>query len=615
MLAAQGLRRVVRGASLTLALVSVLWAVCLVIFGGFAITVFTLTVRSHDPWRPLIVGALSFAVFVRLGGFSVLLAIPAVWRTGRPHQMLAGALVVSVVIVGVAYGSTSAGVSDQYGYLTDAQLWWEGRRAIPQPWVRDVPWPDAGWTFSPLAFAPARGDPSAIVPITSPGLPLLMVLARFGGGACGPFWVVPLAGALLVLSTFLLGQRLGSRDLGLLAAFLVATSLPFLQYLTVPMSDVPVAGALALACWCLLGHTIRSAVLASLALSAVILIRPNLLPLAIVCGAWLGARIIQVESDRTRQTSRVVIAFAGIAAASLCTAVIYWLTYGSPLESGYGSLPALFSTRNIVPNMWNYGRWFTVAQTPVAWLGLMALFVPVRWLWPHVTSREAVPWLAVLVVAMSIEYLAYAIADHPSLLRYFLPGYPFIMLGLSAVVLGLTRLHTLWGPLLGTVVVAVLCAQGFRVAQREHVFQQAMVQAKHADVAEHVRRATPDNSVVLAMQHSGSLRYYAGRVTMRWDLLSPEWLDRAVAWMAERGVPTYALLDDFEQAEMVQRFAGQELTATLMGPPVFRFGSKLFYDLSRSNDAALETVIIPVMDLPPRCLSPVSPPQLTWRKQ
>ena len=54
-----------------------------------------------------------------------------------------------------------------------------------------------------------------------------------------------------------------------------------------------------------------------------------------------------------------------------------------------------------------------------------------------------------------------------------------------------------------------------------------------------LRRIPPD-AVILAMQHSGSLRYYTGRLILRWDALDPAWLDRAVAFLRDRGIATYA---------------------------------------------------------------------------
>src|SRR5262245_12984955 len=203
--------RAVRGATLALAAATGLWALALTVFDGFTITLFALRLRSHDPFRPLIISAIAFVIYLRLGGReapwlrslvqasrSAIGALARQWRAGRLQDAAAVVLAVSVVTVGIAFASTSAGVSDQYGYLTDVSLWMEGRRSISQPWVADVPWPNASWSFSPLAFAPARNDPSAIVPITSPGYPLLMAGARMIGGACGPFWIVPIGGGLLL---------------------------------------------------------------------------------------------------------------------------------------------------------------------------------------------------------------------------------------------------------------------------------------------------------------------------------------------------------------------------------------------------------------------------------
>ncbi len=50
---------------------------------------------------------------------------------------------------------------------------------------------------------------------------------------------------------------------------------------------------------------------------------------------------------------------------------------------------------------------------------------------------------------------------------------------------------------------------------------------RFAVVGEFVRDELPPNAILLSMQHSGSVRYYSGRLTLRWDLLPPEWLERS----------------------------------------------------------------------------------------
>ena len=96
------------------------------------------------------------------------------------------------------------------------------------------------------------------------------------------FLVTPLSGALLVWITFAIGRRLVSDAVGLAAAWLVATSPAVLAMLVSPMSDVPAAAFWAVAMYFTLGSSSRSALMAGLAASAAILIRPNLAPLAAI---------------------------------------------------------------------------------------------------------------------------------------------------------------------------------------------------------------------------------------------------------------------------------------------------------------------------------------------
>ncbi len=109
-----------------------------------------------------------------------------------------------------------------------------------------------------------------------------MAAAKTIAGHCAMFLVTPLSGALLVWITFAIGRRLVSDAVGLAAAWLVATSPAVLAMLVSPMSDVPAAAFWAAAMYFTLGSSSRSALMAGLAASAAILIRPNLAPLAAI---------------------------------------------------------------------------------------------------------------------------------------------------------------------------------------------------------------------------------------------------------------------------------------------------------------------------------------------
>jgi hypothetical protein len=66
---------------------------------------------------------------------------------------------------------------------------------------------------------------------------------------------------------------------------------------------------------------------------------------------------------------------------------------------------------------------------------------------------------------------------------------------------------------------------------------------------------TPEGAVVLAHQHSGSIRHYAGRDTLRWDLTLPGDLVTVADALAARGLAVYAALEGTEESAFRARFA------------------------------------------------------------
>jgi len=121
-----------------------------------------------------------------------------------------------------------------------------------------------------------------------------------------------------------------------------------------------------------------------------------------------------------------------------------------------------------------------------------------------------------------------------------------------------------------------------------------------------VARATPVNSVVMTMQHSGSIRYYGGRLTMRYDQLDESWLDRAVEWFSNEGVRTYAFVEDWEVPEFRKHFPAQRLGRLDMKPIVtYRNESAVMYlyDLNRPRDETEVETVVETFD-GPLCLKP-----------
>ena len=189
---------------------------------------------------------------------------PVIVRNVRRLTVLVAILLaLCPAIAGIARNSWTAGGADQYAYVSQADLWLQRDLTVPVPLAATAPWPEAVWTFMPHGFRPAVAGP-ALVPVTAPGLPLLMAAAKTIAGHCAMFLVTPLTGALLVWMTFVIGRRIDSAGLGLAAAWLVATSPAVLAMLVSPMSDVPAAAFWAIAIYFTLGRTPRSALFAGL---------------------------------------------------------------------------------------------------------------------------------------------------------------------------------------------------------------------------------------------------------------------------------------------------------------------------------------------------------------
>ena len=204
----------------------------------------------------------------------------------RLSTPLAILLALCPAIAGIARNSWTAGGADQYAYVSQADLWLQRDLTVRRAARGDCAVARGVLTFTPHGFRPAVSGP-ALVPVTAPGLPLLMAGAKAIAGHCAMFLVTPLGGALLVWMTFAIGRRLDRPDaLGLAAAWLVATSPAMLAMLVSPMSDVPAAALWATAIYFTLGRSSQSALVAGLAASAAILIRPNLAPLAVVLVVW-----------------------------------------------------------------------------------------------------------------------------------------------------------------------------------------------------------------------------------------------------------------------------------------------------------------------------------------
>ena len=584
------IRAVLLGAACTAAA----WSAALAMFGGFKAQVFGIAIRSNNPNRVLAIACLAFAGYVIAGGRLPRQTIRRLGAGGSSafHSLvkrpgiIAAAISLALAIAAAAGSTRIAGGADAYGYVSQADLWLSGHLVIEQPWVARVPWPHAEWSFSPLGYRPAEPPGQwAIVPTYSPGLPLLLAGAKLLGGQCALFAVVPVLSGLGVLVTYGIGKRLVSPWGGVIAAWFVAASPIVIGIALEPLTDVPVMTAWAISIYVPLARIggRLNPLIAGLAAGIAILIRPNLVPLIIPLGMWY---LIRRQTDgESRILSTALFALGGLPAI-LLIAFLNNRLYGSPLSSGYGTLADLYAWSHIGPNLRRYVAWFMFAETPIALAGVAALLVPSKRLWNATIDLRIVPILAGFVVLLWGQYLAYEVYDSWGFLRFLLPSWPVVMTGLAAVLLAAsrTRLGRLPRAPRRTALALLVVLLGvwtFSTAVREGVFGQRQAAADEAPLGQLVRKHTVDNSVVLVWERSGTIRYYSGRTTLRYDFLEREWLDRAVGWLRERGVHVYAVLDPNHRDQCLRRFEGQATLAALEHP-VFLYepARTALYDLT-----------------------------------
>jgi len=253
---------------------------------------------------------------------------------------------------------------------------------LREPLGLQVPWPAADLTFAPAGFIPSSAEAGASAPICPPGLALAMAPFALPGtfgvfGSLGdrlPFLVVPLFGGWAVWLTWVIGRRVGGSPVGLSGAALLACSPIFLYQIVQPMSDI-LAAALWLAAIVALMHwTEAGSMRGGLAAGIALLVRPNLLPLAITLGVFGTVAAFRLNGPRRALAAAGGFA-VGLVPGVVAILALQWMAHGSPLRTGYGDPDVLFSIDHVIPDLRRYVQWLYEAHGPVLGLALIAPLV------------------------------------------------------------------------------------------------------------------------------------------------------------------------------------------------------------------------------------------------
>jgi hypothetical protein len=406
------------------------------------------------------------------------------------------------------------------------------------------------------------------VPGYAPGFPLTLAAFEKLFGARAVFWVVPLLGSLAVWATYLLGVLLEGRRTGLIAALLLATSPIFLLQLFSAMSDVPTTAWWTL-CLVLIAADRGAGVLgAGLLAGVAVLTRPNLAHIALAPMVLIVWQCVDRRRGWRHAVGQLVLFSAAPFVAVIVVALLQYRWYGSPLITGYGPAKSLFELRHLGPNISRYFSWLSETQTPLVLVaGAVPFFVASV---SRTSFRRPLAYaLAVFVACVCLAYVFVEPFEDWSFLRFLLPAFPCLLVLAAA---GLVRVCGAFpsetGRLLLLGLLAFLCLHGTRHARSHAVFDMREDTRQYEAIASFVGERLPAHDAVFALQHSGSVRYYSGRLTVRYDLIPPAELDHVIGDLVRAGYQPFFAVEDWEVGRIRRRFGQYSKVAALDWPPL-----------------------------------------------
>ena len=538
--------------------------------GGIDIQLGQLSIRAHDWQRPAI--ALVFALGVR-AAFTTKKGVGRVFRRklakNPPDPFFGGAtftetvayaairgllaLVAAAVLAYSQFHVRVAGGLDSYGYVSAAEMIASGHLSEPQPLASLLPFPDPLKAATPLGHVPAIEGFSS-VPRFPIGLPIMMALFSVLHST-GPFFVPLVMAYVTVALAYPMGRRSSDRLTGLFAAALIAVDPVFVVSAVHPMSDVPAA------CWLVAAvgavdtddrHRSRLwNMTAGICAGMAMLTRPVLVP------AILAFLLIQVFRTGSRS------AWVAAATTSVFLLLQIWLNatlYGTMTMSGYGSASHMFelSFSRMAANLANFGKWLIYSRSTLFWLAWPGALVVLR----H--DRRA--WeLSAIAAAAAAPYLFYLVFDNWDSARFLLPTIVLVLILCARALSQFLSRRTLaeaWRP---AVLFTIAFACGFfsqQFLQREGIGRSRLEEAKYALVGEWFRRNTSERAVVLSSLHSGAIRMYGRRPTIRWDEIPGDALDATIERLMASDYEPYLALDTPSEPPIYEdRFGGQSANA------------------------------------------------------
>ncbi len=403
---------------------------------------------------------------------------------------------------------------------------------------------DYGHTaFQPLGFVMDKDAPR-MAPTYPIGLPLhLMVAARIGG------WdhavtIVNLFGALASGALlWLLARHLQFPPAWRAVAVGALWLCPLVIFCALqPMSDLLATVWSLIVLYTALRNRAHAgwSIACGAALSIAVLVRPtNALLLAPVVFA-LGLR-----------PQNLLALSVGGAPGALLLGYYNHRVYGSAFTTGYGSVESAFSAGFVPHNLGHMAFWIPALLSPLVCAALAVPFLA----GPRRRDAQVLGlWVATLIAFYAFYYHT---GETWWYLRFILPAFPLLILGMLAVLEKIPARLPRYRPFLLLGIAAVAFTWETSLTRRLDPTGIVQGEQTYPLAAAWAKQHLPPESAIACMQVSGALHFYTNFMVVRWDQIANGRVAPLLEMLQARHHPLYAILYPFETKDALARLGGE----------------------------------------------------------
>lgn len=428
-------------------------------------------------------------------------------RLHFPEAIALTLMFVAVLIIVRVHSTNIVGGSDSYGYISASLRLSQGKIWQPER-VFSLFGLDEDSRISHPLGEKEKGS-LGTVPSYPLGYPLLMALFICVFSLEGAFWVTPLLSAGTVVLTYLLGRAFFGRIGGVFAAALVFVLPNFMWSSFQPLSDIPATFFTVFVLFVMVGLRPRTwtDVLAGVVAGYAVWIRPNMMLLILPIVTWL---LFHRQWKRFLRFTTAVVPFLVV------QGFINTILYGAPWKTGYG-FPALGdSLAGAASRTCGYLMNLNMQQASVGFPLVVLGFLLAHLRWEHKALLGGISCIFLVFFAF------YRIGDAWWYGRFLLPAFPAVVIIETGLLLRFVKSGRLilfrFCAVIAGLLVFIWLSLGY--AQRNNTFTIAKHEARYPKAAMMVLKHIQRPAIVVAVQHSGSVRFYTGLPTTRYNIFS-----------------------------------------------------------------------------------------------